>query len=799
MKNNKKIKKKIYIFIILFFFTQISFAETIPIYEISGKKIFYLNNQKLIIAEGNATANDKFGKKISANKIIYDKDKLLITTETDSIYKDNSGNTLLADKILYDLNTKILSAIKNVRYLDSDGNIFYFSKLKYFELTKKGIGENFYGKLKDKSSLDGLYAEFDNNLGLLTIGQDSKKPLFEKFFNLFSSISNSYTPCIDKNLGDLKKLEKIDDKCPDWHIKSSKTIHDKNNKMLYHYGSLIKIKNIPVFYTPYFSHPDPSVKRKSGFLPPSIKNYTNLGQSFKTPYYHILNNNTDLTLAPIYYFDESPLFLLEFRQQNKRNKFYIDTSYTSGYKNLNKVDDNGNNLTRTSGSRSHFFFNLLGNYDNLFFLNNDIEINIQRISQKNYLSAHQINTENLKQDISSLKNNIVINSYENNKKISMEASILENLDQENKSQKYQYIFPSISFSNFFQKFNQYLNVNNSLRAENTQSNSKKIYISNILNSTSSPIRYEFFNGLSNTFKTSINNINNYNNNIQNEKENFSSDIFFTGGLESVFPLIKSFQKNEQILYPKVFAKYTTGKMKNAQNNEKLLTYSDIFSMNRMNDTANPETGLSIGYGIDYTNENKNKFNEIYQKSSFRIGQVLKPKKSNEMPIKSTLQNTRSSFVGSADFVNNFQNEDNFLNDSKKTLKVNYEYQISNNLNKLYKNNLKSSLDLNKNTFNIDYYETNTVNDEHYGEFKFSRRFDHDINFSSGIRRNFKDGYTENNFIEINYETDCIKIALNLIKNFYQNEEIKPSNNLSLSLVLKPFGSPVSQNLSSFVN
>jgi LPS-assembly protein len=44
--------------------------------------------------------------------------------------------------------------------------------------------------------------------------------------------------------------------------------------MVYHENAIIKLRNIPVAYTPYFSHPDPTVKRKSGFLPPSTKNFT---------------------------------------------------------------------------------------------------------------------------------------------------------------------------------------------------------------------------------------------------------------------------------------------------------------------------------------------------------------------------------------------------------------------------------------------------------------------------------------------------------------------------------------------
>ena len=56
------------------------------------------------------------------------------------------------------------------------------------------------------------------------------------------------------------------DKCPPWSIQSTKILHD-NKKTIYYDNALIKVYNIPIFYFPKFSHPDPTVKRRSGFLP----------------------------------------------------------------------------------------------------------------------------------------------------------------------------------------------------------------------------------------------------------------------------------------------------------------------------------------------------------------------------------------------------------------------------------------------------------------------------------------------------------------------------------------------------
>ena len=52
-----------------------------------------------------------------------------------------------------------------------------------------------------------------------------------------------------------------------------------------HYDhSTLYILNIPVLYTPYFSHPDPSVNKRSGLLAPSFQSDDKLGQLISVPY-----------------------------------------------------------------------------------------------------------------------------------------------------------------------------------------------------------------------------------------------------------------------------------------------------------------------------------------------------------------------------------------------------------------------------------------------------------------------------------------------------------------------------------
>ena len=799
MKNN--ITKLIYFLLSFNFFLITSVKAETALYDLEGSKINYQNNNNLIIAEGNAKAVDNLGRKIFADKIIYNKEKLLITTESKSIYKDENGNTLIANNFSYDIGKKIISANKNASFIDKLGNIFNFDQLKFYQESEKGYGNNLNAKLIDKSSVEAKIAEFDNKAGILRVGKKKTNSFLDPLINLFKNYSNSYTPCEDNN--QMKK--NINDRCPDWRIDTQETVHDYNNKMVYHYGSIIKIKNIPVFYTPYFSHPDPSVKQKSGILPPSVKNFTNLGQTLKVPYYLVIDKKRDLTFTPIYYFDENPIFLTEFRQQNKNSKFYIDSSYSKGYKNLNKKDENGNLIERTDGSRNHFFFNFLGSYNDLLFSKNDIEVNVQRISQKNYLNVNQINTQYIKQDIFSLNNNFILNSYEKNKKIKIQANIYENLNIEDKNTKYQYTLPSLEFSDYFNKNGHYVNLNSTFSNLNTGGDSQQVYNTNKIETISKTTILPFLDGLTNTFKATLNNLNFYNQNINNEKENLNNLIYLTAALENSYPLIKLSENNnrEEIISPKIFSKVITGSSTNANNQNKITSYDQVFLMDRMNSITNPERGVTLGYGIEYDNSYKNDKKVIVAKKQMTFGQVIKPNYFNKNENRNSLSDTTSNFVGKLETYNQWdfnlkKNEKNTKVIKKNYSKISYEYALSNDLSKVLKNSINADLGISDNILTANYYETHDIGNEHYIDLKFTKKIENELNFIIGGRKNIQENFTENNFIETNYESDCLKISLNLTKTFYQNSDVRPSNNLNFTVVFKPFGTPVSPDLSSFV-
>ena len=129
-----------------------------------------------------------------------------------------------------------------------------------------------------------------------------------------------------------------------------------------------------MIYFPRFFHPDPTVKRQSGFLMPRFESSSSLGDSLSVPYFKVMSESTDLTFTPKIYGESEGLFQNEYRQENK---------------NLSHISDLSIKKSREN-SKSHFFSNTLAALNLSYFENSELEINIEATSNNSYLKSHKI-------------------------------------------------------------------------------------------------------------------------------------------------------------------------------------------------------------------------------------------------------------------------------------------------------------------------------------------------------------------------------------------------------------------------
>ena len=224
------------------------------------------------------------------------------------------------------------------------------------------------------------------------MGSDVKVLLIKKVLKLTRIISHEFANTVSVNEMESNFTKSVftlcdyrkDDKCPPWSLQAKSMKHDSENKTIYYDNAILKIYDIPIFYFPKLSHPDPTVDRRSGFLPPAFSDTKNLGPGFEIPYYWAINKDKDITLTSKIFSSEHPL-LGEYRQAFRNSNLIFDAGFTEGYKKTSNV--------KRSGEKSHFFAKYVKNFIGKNDSDNIFELNLQDVSNDKYLKLYKIDSE----------------------------------------------------------------------------------------------------------------------------------------------------------------------------------------------------------------------------------------------------------------------------------------------------------------------------------------------------------------------------------------------------------------------
>jgi LPS-assembly protein len=207
-----------------------------------------------------------------------------------------NGTSIEADKVIYDQKTKRLHAEGNIRMTDAEGKITYANIMDLSDDYRDGFVDSLRVDTADATRMAATRA--DRSSGNYTV--------FE------NGVYTACAPCRD----DPKKP-------PLWQVKGMRIIHDQIDKMLYFENAQLEFFGVPIAYLPYFSTPDPTVKRKSGFLMPAITSVTTYGIGIETPYYWSIAPDYDATFNPRFTTQQGVLFQGEFRQRLLNGSYQI--------------------------------------------------------------------------------------------------------------------------------------------------------------------------------------------------------------------------------------------------------------------------------------------------------------------------------------------------------------------------------------------------------------------------------------------------------------------------------------------
>jgi LPS-assembly protein len=207
-----------------------------------------------------------------------------------------NGTSVEADKVTYDQKTKRLRAEGNIRMTDADGKITYANEIDLSDDYRDGFVDSLHVDTEDATRMAATRA--DRSSGNYTV--------FE------NGVYTACAPCKD----DPKKP-------PLWQVKGARIIHDQKEKMLYFENAQLEFFGVPMAYIPYFSTPDPTVKRKTGFLMPGFTQASGYGFGVEIPFYWAIAPDMDATFMPRITSKQGVLFQGEFRQRLENGSYQI--------------------------------------------------------------------------------------------------------------------------------------------------------------------------------------------------------------------------------------------------------------------------------------------------------------------------------------------------------------------------------------------------------------------------------------------------------------------------------------------
>ena len=794
---------KFLILFVIFFLNNTIHAENISI---QSKEMSFDKDNEVSIFTKNVEIKTEDENTINSEFAKYNKKLGIITLRNNIIVTDSKNNTIKAeyaeyfekkkilkingfaeiitsedykikgeDIILDDINKSIISK-KNAVIIDNDENII---SLENFEFTKRNNLFKSIGLIKIEDKKNNIY-EFSqiyiDTKKKEIFGTDSKSFLNDENLKVNPEnkprvFSNSTQISQDKSIFDKSVFTLCDyrenDKCPPWTIKASKMVHDSNKKTIYYDNAIIKIYDLPIFYIPRLSHPDPSVDRRSGFLPPSFSDSKNLGTAISIPYFWSVNEDKNFTLNSKLFSNENPLITGEYHQALKRGSFISDFGFTEGY----KKDTNN----KKKGDKSHFFFNFSNNFNTDDF-ESSLSVDLQHVSNDKYLKLYKINSNLVEYSTNSLKNTIDYSYQNNDLFFGVNTSVYETLN-ETYSDKYEYILPQITFDKNIinsEKFG-LLDLQTNYKVHKYDTNKLTNFLVNNFNWVSKDFNHS--SGLKSNFLGSIKNINYEAKNTELYKENTTSELFGVLGYEMGLDLFKVNNQTKHLLSPKILVKYSPGSMRKESEGTRL-TPITAFDLDRTNDNYNFETGLNSTVGFDYQIEKRN------QKFDFSIAQIINEKENKKLASKTGLDEKLSDVIGSS----NFKINENF--------EIKHDFLIDQNFRELNYNEIGSSL--NFDPFKIDFsylQEDKHVGEQEYFKTKLNYNTSNNGLVSFETKRNLITNSSEFYNLSYEYNNDFLRAGLVYRREYYTDSEIEPENSLMFKITLTPFGNISSPSFS----
>ncbi len=744
---------------------------------ITANDFEYNKLKNTLIANKNVEVNNKVKNyKINSNFATYllNEEKIFTRGKTTALIH-SKYNIVSKNIVFFKIPMKLISD-ENTTITDKN-NLYNLKKFIYLINSEKLKGENIIVKSNFKSPKSDKFYFSSANIDLNTnnfIAKDTKINIHKSIFddpendprlygvsskkdgNITTVNKGIFTPC------------KENQNCPPWSIKASKIQHNKNTKQLIYDNAILKFYDFPIFYTPKFYHPDPTVRRLSGFLRPQINSSDNLGDSIHLPYFQIISSTKDITFRPTFFDSDIKMFQNEYRQQNDNSTLIADFGLTIGYKPT---------YANNKKSMSHIFARFFSDLKLKSFDVSDLYLSIEKVSNDTYLKVFDTNLieNNLKPGNSSnLLSEVKLTLSNEDYNFNTGIKAYEKLGTEKNSDRYQFILPYYDYSKIFKLefYNGELNFSSSGANDLNETNVLTSTIYNDFRYQSNKIISD--NGIVNNFNVYFKNTNAISKNSNSFKSSPDIELWNINEYSVELPLKKLSENYNNFITPKISFRFNPTDMKNHSSSSRGVGISNIFSINRLGITDSFEEGRSLTAGVTYKKEKLDDINKYFQ---FGLASVFRDKEINFIPKSSSLGKKNSALFGSIE------------SKLSENIKIDYGFRIDNNYDRFENNSLTANLIFKNFDTTLSWVEENgDVGDANFLSNTTTYKFNDQNFITFDTRRNRKINFTEYYDLFYEYKNDCLIASLKYKKKFYTDRDLKPNESLLFSITFYPFTS-----------
>jgi LPS-assembly protein len=199
---------------------------------------------------------------------------------------DYNDRILLADRVTNDPTNDVVTASGHVVMMSPRGDVAFADHMRLTDQMHDMVMESLSALIGENGRLVAAHATRVGGVRTL-------------------ATHGIYTPC--------KICDKPGQRTPDWSVKAEHVFYDEVRHRIYYRDATMELFGVPVFYTPLFSHPDPTVKHASGILVPDLGSRSTLGYFMRIPFYVALSDSEDATLAPLFSLKGGEQLAAEYR------------------------------------------------------------------------------------------------------------------------------------------------------------------------------------------------------------------------------------------------------------------------------------------------------------------------------------------------------------------------------------------------------------------------------------------------------------------------------------------------------